>query len=82
MAKLMLRTKQEEDEQIEKLKAFLSMKTASTAILAAATDYIALSREKDELIRELASKDHELEELKETIRQYKQAQVSLFKCID
>lgn len=78
MATLTLRTKPKEDEQIEELKLFLNIKTSSAAIIEAATDYKALSEEKDSLKHQLAKKTRELEEVKQLIKQYKNAQQSLF----
>ncbi|MDG4698842.1 hypothetical protein P7V44_21700 [Providencia sp. CRE-3FA-0001] len=78
MATLTLRTKPKEDEQIEELKLFLNIKTASAAIIEAATDYKALSEEKDRLKQQLAEKARELEEVKQLIKQYRNAQQNLF----
>ena len=81
MGVITLRTTLEQDQQLEQLMQFLKIKTKSGAIIETATNYVALSEKKEELYWELKRKISELEEMKQLIKQYKQAQQNLFEVI-
>ncbi|WP_323086624.1 hypothetical protein [Providencia alcalifaciens] len=79
MGSIMLRTNDEQDQQIEQLKDRLKIKTASAAILNVVAGHETLCEEKRILEMELASTRYQLDEMKKAIQSFQRSQVNLFK---
>lgn len=81
MALLTLRTSDEQDSKINELKQYLGIKSASKVLMFILEDYRGLVAEKDSLIAELNRTKQQLNDTRQAIAGYKDAQTTLFKLV-